>query len=72
MKNPIAQMTDQELLEAYKKGSKWLTDRMQVTGTNKNELGEEITPERLDQWERGLKRLEKIELEMNKRGIVYG
>lgn len=72
MKTPIAQMTNDQLLDSYKKGSKWLTDRMQVTGTNKNELGEVITPEMFDQWERALKRLEKIELEMNKRGIVYG
>lgn len=72
MKKPISEMSNQELLTAYKAGYKWLSDHMQVTGTNKNELGEEITPEMFDQWERGLKRLEKIELEMQKRGIVYG
>lgn len=72
MKQKVEDMSNEQLLDAYKKGYKWLSDHMQVTGTNKNELGEEITPEMLDQWERGLKRLEKIEIEMRKRGIVYG
>ena len=68
----VSKMTDQELLDLYKKGSKWLTDHMQVSDTNKNELGETITSEMFKQWEKGLHKLEKVVIEMNKRGIVYG
>ena len=72
MKKTIPTMSNQELLDSYKKGYKWISDHMQVTETNKNELGEEITPRMFKEWEVGLKRLENIELEMQKRGIVYG
>lgn len=62
-------MTDQELLEVYKLACNWTVKRMQVTGTNKNELGE-IYDHQL--FLAALERIEKMEDEMQKRGLAYG
>lgn len=67
-KKPIAQYTDDELLEAYKIGSKWVIDRQQVIGTNTNNLGE---PYNHQDFMKGLNRLEQLEKEMQKRGLAY-
>lgn len=66
-KKAIGEMTNEELASAYKKGTKWLKDKAQVTGSTKNEAGEEYND---DEWQRGLKRIEKIETEMQKRGLA--
>jgi len=70
MKIPINKMSDKDLLDAYKVGSKWLVDHAQVTGTNKNNLGEEITQQEVELYTAGLRRLERIEKEMQIRGIA--
>lgn len=66
---PIPELTDTELLDKYKAGSLWVTGHMQVTGTDKNELGTKYNHE---MFMTGLKRLEVIENELMKRGITYG
>lgn len=65
----VKNMTNDELLKAYKKGCKWTTARMQVTGTNKNELGQ---PYDHETFLAGLNRLEVIENELMERGVIYG
>lgn len=67
-KTPIPDMTDEQLLETYKKGTKWAIDHGQVTGTDKNELGEKYNDA---EWQTALNRIEKIEKELQKRGLSY-
>lgn len=67
-KKPIAQMTDEELLDAYKKGVTWLKQKEQVAGTLENSLGETYND---DEWQAGLHRVEKLEAEMTKRGVAF-
>lgn len=69
MKKKLASMIDQELIDTYKKACNWLAKRMQVTGTNKNELGEVYDHQ---QFLLALEKVEKMEDEMQKRGLVYG
>lgn len=65
----LSQKTDQELLKAYEVGSKWISNRMQVTGTDKNELGEKYDH---ISFLLGLNRLGEVQDELNRRGIKYG
>ena len=69
---PYEEMTDEELVETYKIACDWTSKRMQVTGTNKNELGEEITQEKIEEFEIALKKIEKLEDLMRARKINYG
>lgn len=69
MKLNVDEMTDEQLLEAYKKGCVWLTDQEQITNTNKNRLGE---PYKHKAYLAGLRRIENIGDELTKRGIKYG
>lgn len=64
----IKEMTEQEILEAYEVGKKWVSNRVQVVGTNKNVLGEVYDNEA---FLAGLKRLELLESEMQERGTIY-
>jgi hypothetical protein len=68
MKVKTEEMSDLQLLESYKKGKKWVSDRIQVTGTNRNKVGGLYNP---TEFIAGLKRLEEIEYEMARRGIDY-
>ena len=56
-----SKMTNQELLDVYKKGVEWLSKDKET----RSEKEEKI-------WLAGLKRIETIETEMQTRGIVYG
>lgn len=67
LKDP-KEMTDQELLEAYRKGKIWLEGRMQVSRTNKNENGNYYDPLI---FMAGLQRLQKIEDILRERSIKY-
>ena len=69
---PIPELTNTELLDLYKKGAKWLTDHMQGDTKDVTVLGEPITEESMKVFEKGLHKLEQVETEMEKRGIVYG
>ncbi len=70
MKPKLAkEMTDKELVDTWEKGKKWLNDHMQVTGTNKNELGEVYD---YTGFMVGLSRIEEIEDELNVRELAYG
>lgn len=66
-KKSISEMTDEEVTKAYQKGTQWLRDRALVTGSDKNEMGELYND---DEWQTGLKRIEKLEDEMRKRGLA--
>lgn len=68
-KKKLSELTDDELRDAWVKGTNWLAKKMQVSGTDRNEAGQKYNHE---QFERGLKRIELIERVMQKRGIVYG
>ena len=68
MLKPLIELTNDELLERYKVAVNWTSKRMQVTGTTKNSLGE---PYNHKQFLVALKRIEELEDEMNKRGIVF-
>lgn len=61
------EMTEQELKQAYEIGKKWVSDRVQIVGTDKNALGEAYDN---DGFLRGLERLEEIEDEFRKRGTI--
>lgn len=67
-KTPIPEMTDEQLLDSYKKGTKWALDHAQVTSTDKNELGEIYNDQ---EWQIALNRIERIEKELQKRGLSY-
>ncbi len=62
----IEDLTDKELLKAYLVGEKWLNKNEQVTGTDETPSGEKYDH---DLWFMGLKRIEKLEDEINKRKI---
>lgn len=62
-------MTDKELLERWKTACSWLILREQLTNTNKNQLGQIYNH---DLYLIGLRKLEKIEKELQRRGINYG
>ncbi len=67
MKQPT-EMTNKELLESYRVGSQWLTDKMQVSYTNKTQDGNIYDHKN---WVLGLHRLEIIETELLRRKIPY-
>lgn len=69
MKKSIDQMTEKELLETWTKACYWTIQRMQVTGTNKNKLGELYNHELCMM---AIGRIEKLEDEMNRKGVNYG
>lgn len=56
----LKDMTDQELLTSWNKGSEWLSERM-----DKNDISDE-------KWDKALKRIEVIEVELKRRGVKYG
>jgi len=62
-------MTNDELLAKWGIGCKWLEIHEQMTGTNKNCLGETYD-HRI--YLLALARLENIEGEMQKRKMIYG
>ena len=66
MTKPVKEMTDAELVQAYRKGRAWLIDSEQVSKTDKNKAGRPYDPAL---YMAGLTRLEEIEKEMLKRGI---
>lgn len=62
-------MNDEELVAHWKMGYKWLTDHEQISGTNKNRLGE---PYNHTSYLVALKRIELLEDQMRERSIQYG
>ena len=62
-------MTNDELLEKWKVGCKWLAVHEQVTNTSKNCLGEAYDH---PLYLTALKRLEVIEDKMKQRKVIYG
>jgi len=62
-------MTNDELLDKWGMGCKWLKGHEQMTGTNKNCLGEAYDHR---VYLLALKRLEGIENEMQSRKMIYG
>ena len=69
MKKPTPEeMSDEQILDSYVNGSSWLIKKSQVTGTDKNTLGEKYNHK---EFMVGLNRLEAIEREMQKRGLAY-
>jgi hypothetical protein len=69
MKKDPKDMTDQELLDTWKLACSWTEKRMQVTGTNKNELGK---PYDHQEFMIALSKIEKLEDELQRRKITYG
>ena len=67
MTKKVVEMSDAELIQSYKKGKGWLVRNEQVAKTGKNAEGKEYDPA---MYFMGLSRLEDIEGEMVKRGIV--
>lgn len=68
MSKRLRDLTDKDLNDLYVRGSNWLAKRMQVTGTDKNEMGEKYNHA---EFEKGLRKVEAIEREMQKRNIAY-
>lgn len=69
MKKPAPkEMSDEQLLQGYVTGSKWLLRKQQVAGTDKDTEGEQYDHKT---YMAGLKRLEQIEEEMQKRDLAY-
>lgn len=64
----VSEMDDNALIKADMVGKRWLDNHMQVSGTNKNKLGELYDHE---SFMLGLDRIEDIEEELIKRGIKY-
>ena len=62
-------LSNEEVLKRRAEAWKWLEDHTQVTGTNKDSLGNEITQERIDRYMKVLRAYEEIEKELQKRGI---
>ena len=62
-------MENEELLGRWNRGYEWLTKHEQITGTNKNRLGE-IYDHTL--YLLALRRIEFLEDEMRKRVIKHG
>ena len=69
IKKQLKDMTVEELIKAFKIGSQYVTNRMQVAGTGRNGLGELYGH---SEFLAGLTRLEKVEDELNLRGVAYG
>ena len=67
MSKKVAEMSDAELIQSYKKGKGWLINNEQVAKTGKNAEGKEYDPA---MYFAGLSRIQDIEDEMVKRGIA--
>lgn len=63
----IVDLNDEELIDKFKKGEKWLTENAQVTGTKRTEAGDIYNPEK---FEKALRAYEALGDEMNKRGLA--
>ena len=59
----LNEMTDKQLKEVYVKGKKWMINNgMRVKGRFYNK----------ELWRAGLKRMERIEIELQRRNVEYG
>ena len=66
VKKSVDLMTNDELIDADNAGKKWLNAHEQVSGTNKNAIGEMYDAQSYDL---GLARIEEIEGEMQRRKL---
>jgi hypothetical protein len=64
----ISDMTDNELIDAWQKGKKWLVENEQASKSDKNESGGEYNSHL---YMTGLMRIEKIEDEMIRRKVLW-
>lgn len=62
-------MTNEQLIGKWQVGCDWLTKHEQITGTKKNNLGENYDHR---MYLMALKRLEEIEDEIKRRALNYG
>ena len=67
MKKPIAEMSDAELKQAYEAGKKWLIENEQGSKTDRRVESKPYDPAL---YMAGLTRIEAIEDEMKRRGMV--
>jgi len=63
----IPDLTNAQLLSRYRLATKWTSDRMQVTGTDKNKLGERYNHE---EFMVALTKIELMEEEIQKRRLT--
>lgn len=67
MSRKATELSDEELLDKYRKAEKWLNPHAQVTGSDKNEMGERYNHV---EFMKVLNVYEALSDEMNKRGLA--
>lgn len=65
----VSEMSDEELKQSYALGKGWLEEKEQVTGTDKNAVGEKYEG---SMYLFGIGRIEALEKELQRRNISYG